>query len=174
MESRVKLFGHPVHPMLVAFPLGLLATGVIFDVIFMLTRNTMFSVVSYWMITAGIIGGLLAAVVGFTDWLSIPAGTRAKDIGLMHGLGNLTIVVLFIISWLMRRNETDYVPGTLPFILELLGAGLALFTAWLGGEMVYQLGMGVNEGANLDAPSSLTGEPSGTPPGPPAGRPPAR
>lgn len=170
MESRVKLFGHPVHPMLVAFPLGLLSTGVIFDVIFMLTQNPMFSVVAFWMITAGIIGGLLAAVIGFTDWLSIPAGTRAKDIGLVHGLGNLSIVVLFIISWFLRRGVTDYIPGTLPFILELLGAGLALYTAWLGGEMVYQLGVGVNKGANLDAPNSLTGELGG----PPSGRPPAR
>ena len=117
MNSRVKLFGHPVHPMLIVYPLGLLSTAVIFDLIFMGTKNTAFPVVSYWMITAGIIGGLLAAVIGFTEWLAIPSDSRAKSIGIMHGLGNLVIVRLFVGSWWLHRDDLNYRPGTTAFIV---------------------------------------------------------
>jgi uncharacterized membrane protein len=157
MESRVKLFGHPIHPMLIVFPLGLLATGVIFDILFLLTGNSSFPIASFWMITAGIIGGLLAALFGWLDWLAIPNRTRARNIGLWHGLGNLFVVILFTIVWFIRRGVPDYIPGTLAFVLELIAAGSALVTSWLGGELVYRLGMAVDKGANLDAPSSLSG-----------------
>jgi len=160
MESIVKLFGHPVHPMLVVFPLGLLATGLIFDVLYLLTGTEGFPVASFWMITAGIIGGLIAAVFGLLDWLNIPAGTRANTLGLAHGVGNFIIVVLFAISWFIRRGRVDYAPDGLPFILELVGGGLALITGWLGGELVYRLRVGVDEGAHLDAPSSLSDQPA--------------
>lgn len=138
----MKLLGHPIHPMLVVFPLGLLATGVIFDVIYTITGNTVFPVVSYWMITAGIIGGLLAAIFGFIDWLGMSPNTRAKNLGAWHGLGNLTIVILFTISWLLRTNAPNHVPNAIAFTLSLLAVGFALVTAWLGGEMVYRLHTG--------------------------------
>jgi uncharacterized membrane protein len=160
MESKAKAFGHPIHPMLIVFPLGLLATGVIFDVLYLVTGNEAFPTVSYWMITAGILGGLLAALFGFIDWLSIPDGTRAKSLGLWHGAGNFLIVVLFAISWFLRANRPNYDPNGLPFILELVGAVLATITGWLGGELVYRLRVGVDHGAHLDAPSSLSGEPA--------------
>src|SRR5256885_11987324 len=85
MESKVKAFGHPIHPMLIVFPLGLLATSLIFDIIHWITGNGFFSVVAFWMISAGIIGALLSAIFGLIDWIAIPADTRAKRIGLWHG-----------------------------------------------------------------------------------------
>src|SRR5213595_918194 len=99
MERRVKFAGHPIHPMLIVFPLGLLATAVIFDIIRLSTGNGMWSGVAFWMIAAGIIGGLLAAVFGLIDWLAIPSNTRAKMIGLWHGFGNVVVVLLFAWSW---------------------------------------------------------------------------
>lgn len=156
MNSRVKLLGHPLHPMLVVYPLGLLSTAVIFDLLFMGNNNPTFSVVSYWMITAGLIGGLLAAVVGFMEWLAVPSESRAKSVGLWHGLGNLVITLLFAGSWWLRTGVEDNVPGTIAFILSLLGFGLALLTGWLGGELVYRLGVGVDHGANVNAPNSLS------------------
>lgn len=161
MESRVKLFGHPIHPMLIVFPLGLLAAGVIFDVVYLITDNGHFSITAFWMITTGLIGGLLAAIFGFLDWMAIPSNTRAKQIGLWHGGGNVVIVVLFALSWILRVGVEDFLPGTFALILELLGAGLAVITGWLGGELVYRLGMAVDEGAHLNAPSSLSDRPAG-------------
>jgi uncharacterized membrane protein len=155
MESRVKVLGHPIHPMLIVFPLGLLSTAVIFDVLYLVTGNDELATFSFWAITAGVVGGLLAAVFGLIDWLSLPRDTRARRVGLLHGGGNVVVVVLFAISWLLRREDPAYLPDVLPFVFGLLGAGLALFTAWLGGELVYRLRVAVDDGANLDAPSSL-------------------
>ncbi len=160
MESHAKLAGHAIHPMLIVFPLGLLATAVIFDLIYLVTGNADLVVFSYWAIVAGVVGGLLAAVFGFWDWLHIPEGTRAKAVGLWHGVGNVVIVVLFIVAWLLRRGQPSYLPMTLPLILELIGVGLALVTGWLGGELVERLRVGVDDGAHLDAPSSLSGRPA--------------
>ena len=156
MKGPVKVLGHPVHPMLVVFPLGLLATAVIFDLIATSTGNQGLFVVSYWMIAAGLVGGLLAAVFGLFDWLGIRSGTRARSVGGWHGLGNLVIVILFALSWWLRSQDPNNVPSSFAFILSLLGFGLALVTAWLGGELVYRLGMAVDEGANENAPSSLS------------------
>jgi uncharacterized membrane protein len=156
MESRVKLFGHPVHPMLIVFPLGLLATAVVFDILYLIFGNRLLVTASYYMIAAGVLGGLLAAIFGFIDWLALPSGSRAKNIGLWHGLGNVVITLLFAVSWLLRSNNVDFIPDTLALLLSFAGTGLALITAWIGGELVYRLGVGVDAGAHVNAPNSLT------------------
>lgn len=160
MESRVKLFGHPIHPMLIVFPLGLFVTAVIFDIIRLVAGNDDFAIVSYWAIAAGVIGGLLAAIFGLIDWLAIPAGTRAKQIGLLHGAGNVLVVLLFAVSWLLRSGAPGNVPDALAFVLSLVGVLIGAVTGWLGGELVDRLGVGVDRGANVNAPSSLSGQPA--------------
>ncbi|HEX6433830.1 MAG TPA: DUF2231 domain-containing protein [Gemmatimonadales bacterium] len=155
MESKVKLAGHPVHPMLIVFPLGLLATAVIFDIIFLVSGNSQWTVVAYYMIGAGIIGGVAAAVFGWLDWIAIPNGTRARRIGLWHGAGNMVVVGLFILSWVLRREGPE-VPPTGAIVAGLAGVVIALVTAWLGGELVDRLGVGVDDGAHLNSPSSLS------------------
>src|SRR4051794_34246999 len=98
MESRAKIFGHPIHPMLIPFPLGLLGTAVVFDLIQLIGGDWgSIARAAYYMIAAGIIAGLLAAVFGAIDWLAIPGGTRAKRIATLHGLGNVVIVALFAV-----------------------------------------------------------------------------
>ena len=160
METKVKLAGHPVHPMLIVFPLGLLATAVIFDVIFLISGTRDWAVVSYYMIGAGVIGGLAAALFGWLDWFAIPRGTRAKNIGLWHGALNVIVVGLFLLSWLLRR-ENPALPSTEAVVAGLLGVAIAAVSGWLGGELVDRLGVGVDDGAHLDAPSSLSGLPAG-------------
>jgi len=154
MESRAKLLGHPIHQMLIVFPLGLLAMAVIFDLLAIGMSQGYWSEVGFWMIAAGVITGLLSAPFGFIDWLAIPSGTRAKRIGAVHGIGNVVVVLLFAGSWLMRR-DAPAAPETLALLLSFAGCGLALFTGWLGGELVDRLSVGVDEGAHVDAPSSL-------------------
>ena len=158
MESRVKLFGHPVHPMLIVFPLGLLATAVIFDLLYFFSGNRLLPTTSFYMIAAGVLGGLLAAIFGFIDWIALPNGSRAKNIGLWHGLGNFVVTLMFAGSWLLRRDNVDFIPDSLALILSFGGAGLALVTGWIGGELVYRLGVGVDPGANVNAPNSITKE----------------
>lgn len=178
MESRAKLFGHAIHPILIVFPLGLLATAVVFDVVHLIFREpvaeapsattattaTNMALVSFWMIAAGIAGGLLAALFGLIDYLAIPRGTRARSVGLWHGLGNLVVLLLFATSWLLRYNspaiELTYRPTTLALALSFAGFLVAGVSGWLGGELVERLGVGVDDGAHLDAPSSLSGRPA--------------
>ena len=157
MESRAKLLGHAIHPIMIVFPLGLLSTAVIFDLVYRIWGNPTFAVVAYWMIAAGIIGGFLAAIFGLIDWLVIPPGTRAKSVGMYHAIGNVIGLLFFIGSWWMRRDAPPS-PEMTAGILSLAGLGFALVGGWLGGELVERLGVGVDDGANLDAPSSLTDE----------------
>ncbi len=140
--------------MLIVFPLGLLATSVIFDIIRLASGYGQWSAVSEYLIGAGVIGGLLAAVFGLIDWLAIPAGTRAKNVGLWHGIGNVIVVALFIISWFLRLPNTADPPAG-AFVLSFVAVALALVTGWLGGELVDRLGVGVDNNASLNAPSSM-------------------
>jgi len=158
MESRAKILGHAIHPILIVFPLGLLATGVIFDAVYLIWGNPAMATVAFWMIASGIIGGIVAAPPGWIDWFAIPSGTRAKSVGLAHGLGNNVVLLLFIVSWLLRRDAPER-PETFASVLSFAGAGLALLTGWLGGELVERLGVGVDDGAHLDAPNSLSNQP---------------
>lgn len=161
MESRFKVLGHGAHPILIVFPLGLLSTSIIFDVVYLVTGNEQYSLVAFWLIVAGVVGGIVAAVPGFVDWWAIPQGTRAKRVGLVHGLGNNLVLVLFGISWWLRRDAPpNYPPETVAVLLSFIGFALALFTGWLGGELVERLGVAVHEGAHLDAPNTLSGRPA--------------
>jgi uncharacterized membrane protein len=160
MESRARALGHPIHPMLIVFPLGLLAMSLIFDILFYITNAPGLATAAFWNIIAGIVMGLIAAVFGLWDWLAIPSTTRAKRIGLLHGGGNVVVVGLFFISWLLRLGTVNHEPNGVGFVLEILAVILALFTAWLGGELVDRLGVGISQGANLNAPSSLSAGPA--------------
>lgn len=164
MESKAKVMGHPVHPILVPFPLGLLTTSVVFDVVHLVTGGERWAEISFWMIAAGVVGGLLAAVFGLIDWLGIPSGTRAKGVGLGHGLTNVLVVALFAASWFMRFGAPGD-PGVLPIVLSFLGVGLASFGGYLGGELVFRMGIGVAEGANPNASGTSSGPAHGGEPG---------
>ena len=155
MESKAKILGHSIHPILIVFPLGLLATGVVFDLINFAAGKAEFAIVAYWMFAAGIIGGLAAALFGWIDWFAIDSGTRAKRIGLMHGLTNVTALLLFAASWYMRSDYPER-PETLATVVSTFAAVVALIGGWLGGELVERLGIGVHPGAHPNAPSSLT------------------
>jgi uncharacterized membrane protein len=159
MQSKTRSLGHPIHPMLIVFPLGLLPVAAIFDIAYLSTQNGRWADVSFWVIAAGIIGGLIAALFGLIDWLAIPTGTRAKYIGLIHGLTNVIVVVLFIVSWVLRRPNPG-APDLVAIILGFIGVALSFFSGWLGGELVYRLNIGVDEGAHPDSPNSLSGRPA--------------
>lgn len=159
MESKAKILGHPAHPMFVVFPLGLFATSLVFDIIRAAGGGAGFSRAAFDMIAAGIIGGLLAAVFGTVDWLAIPRGTRAKRIGALHGVGNVVVTGLFIISWGLRYADPEQLSGG-AVLLSAIAVALALVTGWLGGELVDRLGVGVDDGAHLDSPSALSGRPA--------------
>lgn len=155
MESRVRVLGHPVHPMLVVFPLGLLVTAVVFDVIYLITGNASFAQVAFWDIAAGLVGAVVAALTGLLDWLIVPRESRARRIGMWHGLSNAVVVVLFALAWLYRLNEPTHAVEPLWLVIQLVAVSIGGVAGWLGGELVDRLGVGVSADANVNAPNSL-------------------
>jgi len=155
VESRIRALGHPVHPMLVTFPIGLWTAAVVFDLIQLTSGNEVFGEVGYWNIVAGVIGAVLAAVTGLADWTGIPANTRAKRVGLLHAGLNTLALLLFVVAWLVRMDNPQHALSGGLFVVEVIAIAVASVSAWFGGELVDRLGVGVHEDANPDAPSSL-------------------
>jgi len=157
MESKAILLGHPIHPMLITFPFGLFGMAVVFDLINVIGGGwDSISRAAYYMIAAGVVMGLVAAVFGAIDWTAIPTGTRAKRIATIHGLVSVGVVALFAAAWLLRYDDPPDDAAGLPIVLQVIGLLTALGTGWLGGELVNRLGVGVDPDANLNARSSLS------------------
>ena len=155
MESRAKLMGHAIHPILVMFPAGLLLAAVVFDLLRLFTGSKRWGEVAYWNMVGGIGSGLVAAVPGIIDWSHLPDESRAKRVGLVHMIANVTGLLLFSASVLMRRDSQEQ-PSTAALGAALVGASAIGLGGYLGGELVERLGVGVTPGAHVDAPPSLT------------------
>jgi uncharacterized membrane protein len=149
MSSPASIKGHPIHSILVAFPIGLWTFSLVSDLVYKLglgdeswARTALFS------LGGGIVGALLAAVPGLIDLLSI-TDPRVKRIGIFHMSVNLVAVAVFSVSFLMRWNG---IPGaTGPIALSAVGVGLLLVAGWLGGELVYRHGVSVDVKPGTDA-----------------------
>jgi uncharacterized membrane protein len=163
MQPRLKLLGHAVHPMLVVFPLGLLSTVPLFDILHLATNHSVFGSVAFWVLSMGVLGGIVAAIVGFIDWLAIPPQTNAYRVGLYHMFVNITAMGLYVLSWWARLYAHLPDRHWAPFVLALFALLLMLVGGWLGGELVQQHGIGVRDEAALNAPSSLAVERSSRP-----------
>ena len=153
MESRAKFLGHPVHQMLIPIPAGLFIVAALLDIVDVFVEASWIPTVTFWNIVIGIGAGLFAALFGLLDWAKIPAGTRAKRVGALHAVGNVFALTFFTVAVLLRGGSAA--AGWTPLALEVMALALLGVTAWLGGELVDRLGVGVADGAHLDAPSSL-------------------
>ena len=140
---NASIAGHPIHPMLVPIAIGGFVLSFAFDIVCLVTGAPQpWSTVAYYTMIGGIVGALAAAVFGFLDMLWLQAGTTQKRIALTHMTLNLIIVALFICNaWI--RHGTEQVSGT-PFILSVVAILLLLASGWLGGKMVFELGVGVS------------------------------
>ena len=149
MQSCARLLGHSIHQMLIVFPLGLLSTSLVFDMIHLATGNGCWAETAFSLVAAGLIGGLCGGVR--LDRLARHPRRHACQGGRnVARLGNLGVVGLFMVSWFLRWHAPMQVSVS-AFILSLLGVGLALVTGWLGGErLVDRLGVGVDEGCALE------------------------
>lgn len=155
MRSRARILGHSIHQMLIVFPLGLLGMAAIFDAVHMAIDSPRIADAAFWMLVLGVATGLVAAVFGFIDWLAIPQHTRARRIGAAHGGVMVAAVAAFAASALLRWDSPAQ-PPIEAAAFSFAGLALALLGGWLGGELVTRLSVGVDEGAHLDAPNSIT------------------
>lgn len=140
MASPASIKKHPVHPMLVAFPIGLWVFALVCDVMRAAGGNSAWQMVATYCIAAGIVGAVVAAVPGLIDYFSINEAAM-KRIANLHLLINLGAVVIFGIDlWLRFRMPVE---SYLPLGMSIMGVLAIGFGGWLGGEMVYVKGMAV-------------------------------
>jgi uncharacterized membrane protein len=145
MASKASIAGHPVHPMLVAFPIGLWTTSFVLDVIYYFIRNPSLALIAKVMLAAGILGGLAAAVPGIIDWLAIK-DQKVKRIADWHARLNIIAVIVFAISLYLRmRIGAHWVNYhmRIPVLISFLGIVLIGISGWLGGAMSFEHGVGV-------------------------------
>jgi uncharacterized membrane protein len=145
VSSTAAIKGHPIHPMLVPFPIAFLVGVLASDLMFAGTGDVFWARASIWLVGAGVVMGGLAAIFGLIDFLTIER-VRSPT-GWTHFLGNLLVVVLSLVSLLLRRG--DHAGAILPggLILSFIVVGILLVTGWLGGELAYRFKIGVIEGS---------------------------
>ena len=147
MSSPASIAKHPIHPMLIAFPIGLWVFALICDVVHLVTGAEVWSTVALYSVAGGIVGAILAAIPGLIDYFSIDE-VEMKKIGTYHLLLNVTALLVFGLNfWLRFRVDAN---SRLPVVLSLAGIGLIGVGGWLGGEMVYVKGMAVDPVEQLD------------------------
>lgn len=140
MSSPASIKNHPIHPILVAFPLGLWGFALICDIVRVSGGGATWSMVALYSIASGIVGALLAAIPGFIDYLSIDEA-EMKRIATTHLLLGLGAAVIFAVNFWLRFRVPEN--SKLPLLLSILGVVVIGFGGWLGGEMVYVKGMAV-------------------------------
>lgn len=143
MKSRASIKSHPLHPILIAFPIAFFTGTIIFDILALIFVDVVFWVTAYYMQIAGIIGAVMAAIPGLIDYIyTVPPQSSGKKRAAKHGLINSTALILFVIALLLKRE-----PGVLSaivMILEVLAIVLMSIGGWLGGTLVYRNQIGVD------------------------------
>jgi uncharacterized membrane protein len=141
-RSTVRIAGHPLHPMLVPLPIGFLVGAFLTDIAYWKSGWAGFAYFSSWLIGAGIIAALIAAVAGFIDFLG-EARIRAISKAWWHMFGNLAAVALSVVNFIVHLR--DGAAAVLPTGIVLSGVVTALlvFNGWMGGELVFRGRVGV-------------------------------
>jgi uncharacterized membrane protein len=141
MHTPAQIAKHPIHPMLVAMPIGLWVFSLVCDIVAATgSTNESWPIVALYTMVGGIVGALIAAVPGFIDMLSLKGGL--KRIALVHMAINLAVVALYVVNaWLRMQGEA----GGLPLALSVIAIAALGVSGWLGGKMVYLHGVAVEE-----------------------------
>lgn len=136
MRSTASIGGHPIHPILISFPLAFLSGGFVADMLGALLVRPFLWFIGYYLVIAGVGMALLAAIPGLIDYFfTVPPKSSAKARATRHMIAMLSTVALFAVSWMVRKASSDQ-PATISLALETVGAGLLAIGGWLGGTLV--------------------------------------
>jgi uncharacterized membrane protein len=141
-ETTAKFAGHPIHPMLVPFPIAFFAAALLCDIVVWRTGNTGWSTTAHWLIGAGLGAAVLAALAGVIDFAG-DRRIRALGDAWLHAGGNAIVVLLEAWNWYARWGEGPAAVIPTGILLSLVAVGLLLFTGWKGGELVFRHRVGV-------------------------------
>ena len=144
MRSRAHLKSHPIHPMLVALPIGLWTASFVFDLLGLSLHRPAFWSVGYYTAIGGCVGAIAAAVPGVIDLFSVvPPKSSAKTRGLIHGAVNTLVLVLFVAE-VIYRGGGDAAPDRIALLVSFVGVCLLGYSGWLGGTLAYRNQIGVD------------------------------
>lgn len=142
ITSTVNVAGHPVHPMLVPFPITFLVSALLADIAYWGSLEEFWARASLWLIAAGLASGLLAGLVGAIDYFTIERA-RTHKAGRRHAAGNIAAVVLAAINLAIRWGDPAAPILWTGLILSLITAGILGVTGWYGGELTFRHKIGV-------------------------------
>jgi uncharacterized membrane protein len=142
ITSSVAIFGHPIHPIIVIFPIAFLSGVAGTDLGYWLTRGEFWAQASIWLLGVGLLSGVAAAVIGMFDFIRIPRA-RNRQAGWLHMVLNVAVLVLSIGNFALRlaNPETSILPTGL--ILSWVVATLLLVSGWYGGELMFRHKVGI-------------------------------
>jgi uncharacterized membrane protein len=144
-KSTAQIAGHPIHPMLIPFPIAFFVATFVCDVVFWGTRNPSWYDATLWLLGAGLIMAALAAVVGLTDVLG-DARIRNLSTAWLHAAANVIAVLIELYNWYSRYSHGSSAVLPTGLILSLIVVLILLFSGWKGWEMVYRHRVGVSNG----------------------------
>ena len=142
-RSTAKIGDHPIHPMLVSFPIVCFILTFVVDIIFVRTHDTTWATASIWLLVVGLVMGALAAVAGLTDFLGDDRIRGASD-AVKHMLANVTAVVLELVNVILRWRDTGFIDSTGIYISGIVVL-ILLYSGWKGGDLVFRHGIGVSD-----------------------------
>jgi uncharacterized membrane protein len=142
MQGKATIKNHPIHPMLVSFPIGFWTGSLISDVLYFATDNDFWTQMGTTLIGFGIIGALSAAVFGFLDYLTAPMSSKIKRTATKHMLLNLGITMTYTINYFLRARSPETPAG---YVLSAIAIAALLYSGWLGGDLSYEHRVGVKE-----------------------------
>lgn len=142
-HSTAKIGGHPIHPMLVMFPIVLFVGTLVADIVYVNNGSPGWATASRWLLGIGIVMAALAAVAGLTDFMG---DSRIRNLGdaVKHMLANVTAVVLEVVNFILRLNSDDAI-SSIGIYLSIVVVLILLYSGWKGGDLVYRHGIGVSE-----------------------------
>jgi uncharacterized membrane protein len=146
-RSTASIGGHPIHPMLIPFPIAFFVATLVCDLAFWRSGNVDWSMASLWLLGAGIVVALLAALAGLIDVLGEPRSRALREVW-WHAGGNLLLVLIQIWSWYTRYSEGTAAVIPTGLILSVVSVLLMLFTGWIGWQMVYRDHVAVSDEAD--------------------------
>ena len=152
MKAFANIGCHPIHPMLIPIPIGLWVFAMVADIIFMWRGNPVWKSVAFYCIAGGIVGAALAAALGLIDLLGVK-DPKAFRVGVMHAGFNVAALLLFVLNLYLRTVGGSHRVGadsSVPLALSVIGVLILAVSGWLGGELVFRYGLGVDTRPEAD------------------------
>ena len=137
IPSTVAISGHPLHPLIVTFPISFLTSVLGTDFGYWLTGDPFWARASLWLIGAGFVTGIVAALTGMMDFFKIDR-VKKHSAGWIHAVGNAAALVLTLANWALRWGNAESAVFPIGFIISLFVAALLGITGWYGAELIYR------------------------------------